>query len=313
MKKYSVKFGYYPEKLDIDIGDISISTLTDLEEKVVKINNNEQTYNGWLYAPQATSQAFGISTSEVIKFPYSHRVFGLPKTHKINHKNCNDLGHLDFLIWTLSFSIGMRLTTTEAGFLDNTPIQRGKLVDFCIFDRQKSSLINAIQLSEIFWEKYRDNKKMTARITAIIHALFMAQNPRLLEYEKILMLYTAVDACYACLQEIRNEKAKTHAERIHWICCQIQINTPDWGQIADDCNGSELSFVRNDAIHEALFFDKPLGFCIYGGNDLISKSSKNIALEMQGLVCRILVWILTGDNPYIQTPVNTRQIYDLNI
>lgn len=57
------------------------------------------------------------------------RVSGLPHAHLIEHATgaCED--HLDFRIWALSFFVGRRLTPTEAGFLDTTPLKPGKLVD----------------------------------------------------------------------------------------------------------------------------------------------------------------------------------------
>jgi hypothetical protein len=52
-------------------------------------------------------------------------VFGLPKTHTISLGDANTApGYLEFCMWALSFFLGIRLTTTEAGFLDATAITR---------------------------------------------------------------------------------------------------------------------------------------------------------------------------------------------
>ena len=312
MTEDAIQFGYYPEKLDMDIGDISISTLSNLDESTLNVNNEKDTLNDWVYAPLQQRNDFG--TNQIVTLPYSARVFALPKTHELKHKNSCGSKHLEFLIWTLGFFVGMRLTTAEAGFLDSTPIKKGKLVDFCLLN---NSLEKSIKSSERFWQEHKSSEKGISRINGIIHALFMAQNPQSLQFEQVLMLYTALDACYACVKETQKSKERiSHAKRIAWMCDELKINTPDWGAVPDeeDTKGkSELSIIRNDSIHEALFFNQPLGFSVYGGNDIESQNSRNVPLEMQALICRILVCLLAGSNDYTKSNVNTRQIFGLNI
>jgi hypothetical protein len=47
-------------------------------------------------------------------------VFGLPKRHVIEHAAADSDDHLTFHLWAFSFFTGMRLTATEAGFVDAT-------------------------------------------------------------------------------------------------------------------------------------------------------------------------------------------------
>ncbi|MGE0278814.1 MAG: hypothetical protein AB7R40_25755, partial [Nitrospiraceae bacterium] len=64
-----------------------------------------------------------------------------------------------------------------------------------------------------------------------------------------------------------------------------------------------------DTFHEALFFNEPLGFSIYGSNQLTTDRA-NVTLEMRALVCRLLVAILGKPGVgYVQTPVDTRQLH----
>ena len=62
--------------------------------------------------------------------PYSSRVFGLPHTHTIEHETAVDEEHIEFHVWALSFFLGMRLTTTEAGDGAST-INRALLRSYC--------------------------------------------------------------------------------------------------------------------------------------------------------------------------------------
>ena len=104
-----------------------------------------------IYAPP--QQVRHSPSGEVRERPYTTRVFGLPKTHRIEHAAATNEEHLAFHLWALSFFVGMRLTATEAGFLDATPVKPGELVDFVLL---RSSLACAVKLAEIFWMKACD-------------------------------------------------------------------------------------------------------------------------------------------------------------
>src|SRR5450759_3338989 len=98
----------------------------------------------------------------------------------MTHEHADGDEHLQFLVWCLSFFIGMRLTTTEAGFLDATPIQPGELTDFTPLTRQ---LTNALTLADQFWKQHSSNMRTTKRVSGIIHALFLSQYPQALCFE----------------------------------------------------------------------------------------------------------------------------------
>ena len=102
-----------------------------------------------------------------------------------------------------------------------------------------------------------------------------------------------------------------HARRIEWICTTLGLPVPSW---ADSAMGAaDLATVRNDAIHEALFFDEPLGFAIYGGNTQ-GLDTGTVMLQMQALVCRLLVAILGKPKiGYVLSPVDTRQVQVLEL
>ena len=288
-----LEFGFYPHKLDIIQGPVTISTFADPAKKESEIEECLNVRDEWIYPGNA----------------YPHRVFPLPKTHAIEHSSTNDPEHLKFHVWALSFFTGIRLTTEEAGFLDATPIKQFKLVDFVMAFKE---IRLAIELAERFWRRNHKNGKQvqTDRFRAAVHALFVSQNPQHLQFEQFIYLYTALDACFRILWETEPENGKepSHARRIKWMCDRFDIPVPEWADMG--ANGStEVAALRNGAIHEGLFIGQPLGFAMEGG-----ESNRNLTLEMEGLVCRLLAGILeVPDKDYFKSPLNDRQMKGLNL
>lgn len=276
-----VKFGYYPNELDLTVDDVAIQTLPDFSRIDQNVNGeNYYVKNGWLYCDS--------------------RVFGLSKTHVLAHKSSTSLEHLNFLVWCLSFFTGIRLTTTEAGFVDATPLLTRKLVDFQIPSIQK-----AVQASEVYWHQNNHDEKRIKNLMGIIHALFFAQNPKHFCFERFMYFYVALDGCYALFSktfESLNPKAPNN-KKIQIMCEHLGIDVPAWAVLK---NGkTEISNIRNDLMHEALFLNEPLGFVSFGNS-----KTDDITLEMEGLICRLLIAVLIDANcEYVKTPLNTRNIF----
>lgn len=164
-----MEFGYYSRPLSLMAGPITIDTLPDHDELVAELAGSEGVQGAWIYAPRQPVRNF--LTDEVRERPYPARVFGLPYTHAITHVGPDSDEHVHFHLWALSFFTGMRLTATEAGFLDATPILPGKLTDFVLLNDPSS----AIDLAERFWVDHRSTPEQARLVAAAIHALFLAQ------------------------------------------------------------------------------------------------------------------------------------------
>lgn len=300
------EFGFYPRRLDIDVGAVRIRTLPDFEESVNSVPSREEVHEGWIYSP--VQKSYELCTGEVRERPFGARVFGLPKTHRLEHGSATDQEQVAFHLWALSFFLGLRLSWTEAGFLDASPVGPGKLVDFVLHGR---SIERAIELAEAFWLASRNDPRNTRRFAAAVNALFLGQYPQSLQFEKFIYLYTAIDACYSLSKSLRNRaQDNNHASRIGWMCNEFGLQTPTWAQATNtSIGGTEVSTLRNDALHEALYAGDPLGFSLHG-----AASGKNVTLEMRALVCRLLVALIGGqDRYYITSNVNTRQRLGLTL
>ncbi len=296
-------FGFYPDDLDVSAGPVSIRSLPNRKKVVGNVLGSEGIERDWIYAPRQQVRDFMSGT--ILERPYSARVFGLPKTHRIDHVTAGTSEQIDFHLWSLSFFTGMRLTSTEAGFLDATPLKPGKLVDFLPVG---NSLARSIELAEVFWLANASKPRRSQRFAAAVHALFLGQNPTHLQFESFIYLYAALDACYAlatCLHP--SLKRIPHAERVSWMCGIFTIPQPSWAEPAAP-TGAEIAGIRNDALHEALFMGAPLGFALHGVG-----TGHNLTLEMQALICRLLVALIGGQADYVQTPVTTRQRHGLKL
>ena len=299
------EFGFYPQPLEIKAGPITVMPLPDLEQTTSDVLASDGVEDNWLYAPP--QQVRDFMSGKVRERPYASRVFGLPKTHLIEHAAATSEDHLDFHLWALSFFVGMRLTATEAGFLDATPLKPRSLVDFVLLG---SSLTRAVELAEVFWRRNRAEPCREQQFAAAVHALFLGQNPQNLEFERFLYFYMAIEACYALTAALHQPpRCLTHAGRIDWMCSELRVVTPAWADPTATASGkAEVVAIRNDTLHEALFMNAPLGFVANTG------SNQNLTLEMHALVCRLLVALIGGTAVnYVRSHVNTRQIHGLDL
>jgi len=284
--------GFYPEPLSLRAGPISVHPLPEFDTVVEDVQAWEDLDKGWIYPPRLQSLKAGASR----ELPYRTRVFPLPKTHLIEHKDATADGHLDFIVWVLSFFVGMRLTTEEAGFLDATPIRRGMLVDFVLVGQ---SLSRALELADSFWKANPPQTRNPLRFEAAVHALFLGQYPQALQFERFIYLYTALDACYRLVASSKKlRKDVPHTSRIKWTCDQLGLDVPGWAspQTPTTTRATRIAPIRNDALHEALFMDSPLGFAVHRFNPN-GGAEYPIDSEMRNLVCRLLVALLAGDAP----------------
>lgn len=298
-----LQFGYYPDRLDLTSGTVTIASLPDREATKAAIERNEGVVDGWIYAPPQLVHDFSGRT---IQRPYASRVFGLPKTHVFEHASSEGDDHLAFHLWCLSFFTGMRLTGTEAGFVDATPIKPGTLADFVLLGR---GLDHALQLAEAFWHTHRSAPGRARLMGGTIHALLLAKDPQRLQFERFTFLYAAIDACFALCKSVAPPAQKiSHGRRVEWLCSRFNMPLPHWADPSGS-GGAEVASIRNGTVHEALFMGQPLGFALHGvGID------QNITLEMEGLISRLVVALLgEAQNEYVVSPVTTRQMHELRL
>lgn len=297
------EFGFCPEPIEIKVGPMTIRPFQDHDTIVGRVFASDRIHKDWIYAPPEGVGHAG--PGRVHALPYSSRVFDLPKTHTIEHATAKDEEHLEFHVWALSFFLGVRLTTTEAGYLDATPVKRGTLVDFLL---RENSLERAVELADNFWMANIGQRSNAKLFIAAVHALFLGQYPQSLQFERFIYLYAAIDACFKLGKTLKQSTTNLpHSCRIEWMCSQFGLTLPDWAK--KTLNGNvEVSTVRNPTLHEALFMGEPLGFALHGPGVPV-----NLTHEMHALVCRLLVALIGGDASYIGSRVDSMQRQGLKL
>jgi hypothetical protein len=295
----SKHFGYWPSATSLSVGHLNIAPLPFFDAVMASMQEERGIKGNWIYAPPALTR--DMLSREVYEQPFPSRIFGLPHTHTIAHAASDSDDHLDFHIWGLAFFLGMRFTSTEAGFVDATPVRPGKLVDFVCL----GGLGASVELVERFWIDHRAVPERASLVSAAVHALFLSQGPQLLQYERFIYCYTALDACFALAQDLHPPKRRpNHAMRLAWMCDLFGMPTPSWAQPAT-AGSSPISQIRNRTMHEALYMGRPLGFAV---------DAANLPHEMRGLICRFIVAVLGAANSdYVRTPVVSRQKQGLRL
>jgi hypothetical protein len=302
----SVDFGFYPLRLDTDWCDFQIKTRDDFEFSVAAVTSAPCIVGDWIYPGPRETHVFGTNSINIL--PYPSRVFGLPKTHTLSHQT-DDPKRLRFLIWCFGFFVGMRMSDQEAGFLDATPIKQGVSNDIVW---SGNSIMIALGIADEFFTSHAAVPKIELAVRAAIHSYLASDAPTLLDYEKFIHLYTAIDACYAAHGLITGQAKNraTHSERIAYLCKMLGLQVPWWAHSSN----SLVADQRNKTLHEGLFFGEPWGFSIWGGNLQNDPEQQMLLLQLQKLTCRILIALLgVQDREYITSPVSDRQRHGIRL
>ena len=78
---------------------------------------------------------------------------------------------------------------------------------------------------------------------AAVHALFLGQNPKNLEFERFVYFYTAIDACYKLAEELDPPpRGLAHAKRIKWMCDRFSMRAGDFVEVATQFLGVWVSY-----------------------------------------------------------------------
>jgi hypothetical protein len=306
MEMTNVEFGFYPYRFDSKLAVFEISSLVGIDEKVTRVMSDSGVYQNWIYAPPQEQQSLGVPSS--ITLPYASRVFGLPKTHLLKHSS-GDLKRLSFLVWSFGFFVGMRMSDQEMGFLDAAALQRGASNDLVW---SEADLGQALEKADKFYESHAASPEIALVIRAVIHSFLLSATPTLLDFERFLHLYTAVDAAFSAHILIHGKptKRQLHGERIAYLCEALGLLTPWWA----DRNSPYVAERRNETIHEGLFFGEPWGYTTFGGEQRNEAKYRMILLELQKLLCRIVMALLgVRDEKYLKSPVDDRQKHRIRL
>jgi hypothetical protein len=87
-------FGFYPGRLELSSGPLIVRSLPDHEHIASEVLALDGIDRDWIYSPPERVRDF--MSGQVSEKPYGRRVFGLPKTHQIEHSTDDDTDRLTF-------------------------------------------------------------------------------------------------------------------------------------------------------------------------------------------------------------------------
>ena len=296
-----VEFGYHPEPLHLRAGPITVEPLPELAEIVADMETSDGIENDWIYAPPQEVRATG---GMVRTLPYPSRVFGLPKTHTIEHASAEGEDQLTFHLWALSLFTGMRLTPTEAGFIDATPI-RPQAGGFHVVEKQLGDRCGARRCVLGGQPRRATTRSAVRRGCACVVS---ARTPAYSSSSRHASLHRV-----RCLLRLGEVDASAKGARHPCRACDLDVPSvwhahAGMGRPRGSRRRSGREF-EDATLHEALFVGEPLGFALHGVG-----TSENLTLEMEALICRFLVALVGGDYAdYVRSPVNTRQRHGLDL
>ncbi len=301
MKK---KFGFYPYPSSFTAGDIKIEPLPEIRDVISNVASANRITDDWFFPPLVREKLkVGIiSPIKPKRTPLIYaRRYQLPATHTLNHRGTKSSQRLDFIILCTGLLLGIRLLPEPWGHFQKTPVEKHKLIDLVVSDREVEK---CIPLFDNFWAS---NKPHVRRMMFSAINIFQLASSYEYEYERFIFQYIALDTIYRLFVECGHISAKrqiNHAERPRAICKKLQIALPKWAKKKRGKRKNALSEIRNNLFHEGSIGNRAIGF---GGINV-----PGTLLSMEALNCRALLFLLGLRHSYVSSPVTTRQMHGLN-
>lgn len=291
-----MKFGFLMDSSEVAFDGITIAPLPNHSEIIQQVYENARVANGWIYPPLVQASQ---SDSEKNRFNKSgpqipDKHYYLTSTHTIHSLNANTSDEqLRFLILCYGFLHGLYLLKDQYSYFMKTPYVAGKLHSLSPFKNDLESgmtTLNGLYLGS--------SEKNRRQIFAIIHWFLISGS-----YE---MAWDHFDAQYKVLDGIYKYASTQHGcGRIPHACRPVAlaglygVKLPRWA-VTDKDSKSELSRVRNDLTHEAIFAGEPIGY---------NYPEENYRLELTNFIMKLICGALGLRTPYISIAPDDRQLH----
>ena len=235
-----LEFGFDAHNLDFSTDQVKIYTLPGLEEKVRQ-------------AEECTDTIVASNRNKWFFKPPPDRYFSLPKTHAIEVKNADNEKHEQFHVNAFSFFRDHRFSYHEHnGYIDATPIAQHHSSDPCFVIRGFSQEL-AIEMSEKFWQNYKNVPNFPAIFETIVYNLFFSRVPWLTGCERFNQTYGAFESYWKLFVPIAKTetpntdigKRTTHGKR--WKVVSDYYGLPIPTEYIEN-----IVAMRNELEHESM-------------------------------------------------------------
>lgn len=309
------KFGFYPYPSSFVAGNIQVKPLETFDSAIARVARASRITNDWFYPPLVRERLVvgPISPIKPTEPPLIFaRRYQLPPTHLIRHSGTQSSERLNFLILCIGFLLGMRLVPEPWGHFYRTPVEKHRLTGLIVSHRDVE---RCLPLFDKFWLDH--NARVRRMMLSAINIFQLAASYEY-QYEKFIFQYVALDSIYRIFVDCghipersgsiiaRGKKRRVaHSERPRLICKKLGVPLPGWVRKKRGKNANALSEIRNNLFHQGQVGEEPIGF---GGIQI-----PGLVLSMKGLNCRALLYLLGLRDPYISSPVTTRDMHGLSI
>lgn len=292
-----MNFGWLPEKRSYKTADITIEPLPNFDEALSTVQGHSQNYKNWLYPPLEV-----FSQDKQPKPSIPSVWFSLPATHKISIADKEASADFEeFLIIVFGWAKGLLLRPDGHGHFYKAATSSGQLCDFFI---SKSETIALLNFAARFWDENKSSKIRNLMFGAIHWHLFSFSYCH--AFERFMTQYTVFDSIWKINEILRpNIHAESHASRLIILAELHDLYLPKWAELITK-KQSRITKIRNELIHEAQFYGKPIGFAV-------PPSGSNINLEFEAFNSRLLAATLGAVGPYTRSPCDTQQIHSFDI
>lgn len=296
--KDKIGFLYYEGSLQFSNGGIyPLENLKDIRKYVDEKTNKD----GFFYPPtvETYSQSVkvvdgAVETSEKLlpKTKRPAKIFKMPTSHEIriiNPVNINDPRKGDglFFIYLIAFIFGTRLQFHDWFFDGRVPVYSHQDFHFT-----PSAIEQFIETAYHKWSNCSDKQRIL-----LTNLLYMQTKVKSYEWdwERFIISYMIIDACYKYLNETQGIIARKHQDRIEIIVdyFDMKLNLQWIARIVS---------LRNELFHEALWESGQPG-------NSGSTYSYSAAFHLSKLNNRIIFALLGHRGGYVQSPWWHRDVF----
>ncbi len=286
-----MEFGFLKNKRRFVSQNIEIRSLWDIDQKICWFNKNARLSRGWYYPPMKIADQNFYEKKHNKSCEIQSEWHILPATHTITLHPYDD-EKVKFLLLGVSFVMGLYLSPAGFYCLGKIPYDQGKLTGVI-------PIKNDVEISLDTLSKFYDasSPKKRKNCFAILHWFLAGQNYEF-QWDRFDSQYKVLDGIFKTSEVSNNLRSRRipHAERPVLLADHFSIDIPPWAKT--NGKGSQLSKLRNDLVHEAVYAGQPIG---YGYPD------NNYDLEFRRFNTKLIAALLGLKSNFLKSPYNDRQ------
>jgi hypothetical protein len=294
-----MNFGFLMNADRIHFYDTEIITLPIYTQLIEKVRSELEVAGGWIYPP-LVSVDDKRNFFEKLQFKKNGpmvqaKYFTLPATHSIMFAD----GHQDdeflrFLILGYGFLLGLYLLPENYLYFCKTP--HSSLILHPLLADKNDCEIGIMKIYQFYKSSAPEDRK---QMFAILHWFLMGQAYDM-EWDRFDAQYKVIDGLYRLARSKGIiKKAPCHASRPVLMAEKFGIQLPSWAAL-DPQGKSELSEMRNQLYHEAIFAGEPIGY---------KYPKHNYRLEFPNFNLKMICKMLGLNTTYINTPPGDRHVH----